>query len=154
MQPSANLIGFIKHVEGFSPRAYQDPPHNTRGLYAIGYGHQIQPNEQHLRTAVLTEAEATAFLLKDMSYVVAQTNKAITKPIPQGTFDALVDLGFNAGAGASIKTAEVWNNTGSAIDTAAHLALYNKANGQVNSNLVARRAKEASWILGTEKKNT
>ena len=36
---------YISSKEGFSGKAYLDPPKNTKNRYAIGYGHVIQPHE-------------------------------------------------------------------------------------------------------------
>jgi hypothetical protein len=39
--PVSIALGIIKNFEGFSARAYADPPGQTR-TYSIGYGHQIK----------------------------------------------------------------------------------------------------------------
>ncbi|MGZ3983427.1 MAG: lysozyme [Mucilaginibacter sp.] len=149
MQPSANFISFLANEEGFAPRAYLDPPGNTRGLHSIGYGHQIQPNEKQLLTAVLTQAQAQAMLQRDLGYYVGSVNANLTRPVTQSQFDALVDLAYNAGVGAAAKVIATWNATGSPADTVAHLQQYRLANGQINKNLVARRQHETNWFMNS-----
>lgn len=155
MQPSEQFIDFIKAEEGFSAHAYLDPHGNTRGLYSIGYGHQIQPNERHLITSIITKAQATAMLENDLKYRIAQTNRYFKRPATQGLFDAILDLNYNAGEVPAEHVATTWNTTGSKADTVAHLAQFHYetvAPGvhRINPDLVKRRAKEANWIDGVE----
>ena len=162
MQPSANLISFLKQTEGFRASAYLDPPRNTRGLHSIGYGHQIRLNEPQLLTKVLTQQEATLMLDADLRYYVDETNRALKRPVTQSQFDALVDVAYNAGVGAMQHVAATWNKNGNVADTVARLKLYIHANGVVNEDLVARRAHEANWfqfgvlmqIVSVQKKNS
>lgn len=154
MQPSANLVDFIKEAEGFMPHAYLDPKGNTRHLYSTGYGHQIQPNERPLITKILTKPEATLMLDSDLRQYVDATNKALKRPVTQGQFDALVDLAYNAGPGRMKPVAETWNSTGSIADTVKHLKEYHFETispnvHRINYDLVKRRAHEANWFEGT-----
>lgn len=152
MQPSQNLISYLKGVEGFRSRPYLDPPHNTSGLYSIGYGHQIRPNEKYLFNKALTEQEATVLLMSDLKDCVNQTNNAFKRTPSQGLFDAAVDLAFNAGPGAMRKVVNTWNTTGDSARTARHLLQYNKSKVAgillPNKNLTARRARAAGWFSG------
>jgi GH24 family phage-related lysozyme (muramidase) len=148
LAPSASLVAFITGDEGFRPTAYLDPPGNTKGKYSIGEGHQIQPNEQYLMKAVLTRADSNALKQKDLSYVAKSLNRLYTRMPNQGVYDGIFDVGFNAGTGAAAKVIKVWNATGDTAKTAAHAMLYVKANGRVNTNLVARRAHDAILITG------
>lgn len=165
MQPSANIIGYIARTEQFSPKAYLDPPHNTAGKYSIGYGHQIQPNERALLTATLTKAQAQSMLAKDLQYYASAVNASLKRPVPQDTFDALLDFAYNDGTGAEAKVVQTWNATGDSTQLVNHLKeyVYVHVNGQpvISQNLVARRGFEASLIQGlgfivaeAEKKST
>lgn len=158
MQPSASLIAFIKQKEGFAPRAYLDPPHNSRGLYSIGYGHQIQQNERALLTKVLTEPEASLMLNADLRYYVNSVNSSLRRPVTQQQFDALVDFAYNDGTGAEQKVVATWNTTGDSLQTVNHIKEYVYSGGAVNPDLVNRRQHEANWfqgiIAGVEKKSS
>jgi lysozyme len=155
MQASDKIKAFIKKQEGFMPRAYLDPPENSRGLYSIGYGHQIQPTEKPLRARVLSEQEASQMFDRDLQVYVNAVNASLKRNVNQSQFDALVDLAYNAGTSAAAKVINTWNTTGDSTRTINHLALYNKANGVVNPTLVKRRALEAGMFdslvtIGTE----
>lgn len=148
MQPSQSTIDYIAKAEGFSPHAYLDPPGNKTGQMSIGFGHQIQPNESHLKTAVWSYEQAYMQLKADVNNVVVQINPYFKRTPTQGVYDGILDLGYNAGPGAAIKVIGTWNATGSALQTAGHAQLYNKSGGSINPNLVARRAHDAALITG------
>jgi len=148
MGPSASLVSYITSTEAFAPRAYLDPPGNTKGRRSIGYGHQIQPSESYLLTATLTQAQAEAIKQKDLGAIASTINSYYTRTPPQGVYDGIFDVGFNAGPGNAKKVIEIWNKTGDTTQTAAHAMLYVKANGRRNAALVARRAHDAILISG------
>lgn len=148
MQPSQSLINYLTSTEGFMPRPYLDPKGNTMGKYSTGFGHQIQPNEQYLMTKVLSRADATALLQKDLAYYVAAVNASIKRPVTQAQFDALVDFAYNDGTGAEAKVISTWNTTGDSTQTVQHLQEYVYANGAINQNLIARRQYEANLFQG------
>ncbi len=131
------------------PKKYKDGFINKVQQYSIGYGHQIRPNESNLLTAVLTEAQATAMLIKDLKSYEAAVNNNAKIPLNQNQFDAMVSFAYNAGTGAASKVLNTWNTSkGDVAKTMAHLSQYHKwtVNGalQVNTTLVARRKRESA----------
>lgn len=150
MKASESLKAKIKVEEGFSAKPYKDGFINNVQQYSIGYGHQIRPNESHLKTATITRAQADLMLDKDLAVYEVAVNKT-KRPLSQNQFDALVSFAYNAGTGAVAKVLETWNATGSPQDTVARLKLYNKwtvkGQLQVHQGLVQRRLREATLFL-------
>ena len=84
-----------KKKEGFRSEAYQD----TEGNWTIGYGHKIKPEEEHLKTAKLSEEAASKLLESDMK---EHSDKFYEKEpwaanLPAQTKEALEDMAFNMG---------------------------------------------------------
>ena len=93
MKASANMHGVAKHTESCKLRAYPDP--KTGGKpWTWGWGStgpDIGPDK------VGTQAEADARFIDDVVKREAVANNAITVPVTQGQFDAIVDMVFNVG---------------------------------------------------------
>ena len=79
--------------EGFRNRAYKD----SGGLYTIGIGHLIKPDEKHLITATLSDTEVWKLFYKDIQNARNIVNQKIKVPITAGLYTALVSLAFNTG---------------------------------------------------------
>jgi GH24 family phage-related lysozyme (muramidase) len=128
----------VKGEESFSPTPYLDPPGNKDGRHSTGWGHQIRPNETYLMTKKLTRAEADVIFEKDAADVDTALNRQITRSLTQDQYDALFDLGYNAGTGSTAKVAATWNATGDSTMTAQHIKQFNKSkkNGQSTVNPV------------------
>jgi lysozyme len=89
-------IDFLIAREGFRNAAYKD----SKGLWTIGVGHLIQPNENYLLTKTLTNNEVLQLLKKDITKYEKAVNDSILFPLSQNKFDALVSLAFNIGVEA------------------------------------------------------
>lgn len=127
---------FIQEFEGFVPRARDD----GFGNLTTGYGHVVRNPADPLATRTLSRAEADALLARDLRVHERAVAKAITRPLAQHEFDALVSFSFNAGTGSLRSTglAEAVN-TG---DTAGvDRALFSRTLGS-NRGLLARRIGE------------
>lgn len=124
MQASQAIKDKRKKGEGLSLVAYLDPPHNTRGLYSIGYGHQIQPNERSLLTKKLTQAEANLMFDADCRIKENAVNASAKRPLTQNQFDALFEFAYNCGTGAMDHIAQIWNSTGDSTLVVAHIKAY------------------------------
>ena len=95
MQFSDNGLRFTAAWETFQPRPYfATREEQARGLYTWGYGHTGKRPPD-----VITRDQALALLRQDVQKVVYTLNKYVHPSINQAQFDALVDLGINAGTG-------------------------------------------------------
>jgi lysozyme len=153
MQISENGLKLIKKEEAFKPRKYLCPAKKP----TIGYGHVILPNEAHLHTATLTEAQANALLLQDVSKKYgAHVASRLTRDVTQNQFDALVSFCFNVGTGGFDKSSVLrLANAGSTSTEAICQAfgLWNKITNpktgakEIANGLTVRRAREAALYL-------
>lgn len=131
---SAAGLAALQTREGFSPTPYPD----HKG-YSIGFGHLIKPGENITQ---VTLQQATDLLANDVAWAEASVYGAITVPITQAQFDALVSFAYNVGAPAFERSTLARKiNTG---DTSAsqEFSRWVFASGQVNPALVQRRQGE------------
>lgn len=142
-------IDFLKDLEGFASKAYDD-----FGAPAIGYGHRIEYSEKHLLSESITEEKATEILLED----IAKAEKVINETViveKQHHFDALVCLVLNIGEAAftnsSVKRTldddsnTVPDNRYSSIEDAWRA--WHRSNNRPVKGLKNRRAKELNLFL-------
>lgn len=88
---------WLVRSEGVRRTMYRD----TRGLPTIGVGHLIQPGEEHLLTATLTDAQTDELLERDLDrFERAVSDTRTPVPLLQDQFDALVHFAFNVGVNA------------------------------------------------------
>ena len=137
---SENLLNKIQQFEGFRPLPYMDG-----GRYSIGYGHQIQPDEQYLMQGISTE-QGRDLLSKDLAKYEAAVDTLVTVPINQNQFDSLVDFAYNMGIGAlqGSTLLRLVNSNAPTSDIVAEFIKWNHANGTVVAGLTNRRAWEAN----------
>jgi lysozyme len=144
--------------EGFVAKAYKDGFVGGIQSYSIGYGHQIQPNEQNLRTATLTKAQGLALLQKDSKNVVDYINAHNKRTLNQGQFDAFFDYGYNAGVGAlQDNILSLWNS-GATVQAVANALQTTRTKSHNTSGvlvelsvLVKRRTQEAETFVNGHK---
>lgn len=136
-------LKLIKDFESLQLKAYRDPV----GIWTIGYG----STGAHVKPGmVITEAQAEALLLKDLSRFEARVDKAAPNAT-DNQFAAMVSLAFNVGLGDPVKgiqgflTSTVLRKhlAGDHMGAASAFAMWNKAGGQVSRGLTRRRAAEA-----------
>jgi len=91
MHVSEKGLNLIKQFEGLRLKAYKCPA----GVWTIGYGHtnNVRPDD------VITEAQATELLIRDVLDVEGVINRLVTKTLTQGQYDALCSFIFNVGSG-------------------------------------------------------
>lgn len=147
---SAEGIAFLSQREGRHSRAYLD----SAGLWTIGVGHLIKPDEEHLRTAELSDAEIDALLRQDVEIAERSVNANVQRRITQNQFDALVSFVFNVGAAAFAESTllKLLNDRAQPAAISAQFKRWNQAGGKVVSGLVKRRNLEAALFwkhLGT-----
>lgn len=140
MRLDSNGRKLIEQWEGRSNTAYLD----TGGVWTIGIGHAIKPNEQHLRTATLSDAEVDALFTADVAWAEEAVRDLFPGITRQSQFNALVSFVFNLGASqvASSTLRQVINAKGSAEDIRAQWMRWVNDNGQRVQGLVNRRAAE------------
>lgn len=133
MEPSLNLIAFVKTTEGCQLSAYRD----AEG-FSIGYGHfGVEEGD------ICTQAQADEWLQQDLSRVAEAVNRAVTRGLKQGQFDALCDFAYNVGVTA-LDQSKMLFYVNNYQDTWAmdHLMLYVYSAGRVVPALVERREAE------------
>ena len=130
------IIGF----EGKKNKAYKD----TRGLWTIGVGHLIKPDEQHLIETVLTDDEVHTLLKHDLSWCDEAIGSSVRVPLNQNQYDALYSLCFNIGGTNFAKSTVVKKINENDMQGAADAILnWNKPEVLVN-----RRKRERALFLG------
>ena len=140
---SEDCIDLITHFEGCELDAYLCPA----SVLTIGVGHTKDVKEGDR----ITEAQARALLLEDLSYFEDQVNAMVKIDLTQNQFDALVSWTFNLGSG-NLKSSTLLNriNYGPISDVPFQIQRWNRANGEVLAGLVKRRAAEAALWEGKD----
>ena len=133
-------LDLVKISEGLRLHAYPDPA--TGGdPWTIGYG---STGKDVYRGVVITEEQAEALLLKDLSRFEA----GVTKLAPMSTdnqFAALVSFAFNLEL-ENLKTSTLlrMHNAGDYKGAQKQFIRWNKANGKIMPGLTTRRQAEAT----------
>jgi lysozyme len=131
----------IEQFEGRKNLAYLD----GGGVWTIGIGH----TKGVCRGLTATNAQIDEWFAQDISMTVAGVNKAVTVPLTQNQFDALVSLAFNIGVDAFSKSTLVRKlNSGDNDGAAAQFLRWNQDNGKVVAGLTNRREAEADHFTG------
>lgn len=136
-----SYLDAIKGFEGYAPKAQWDYKQ-----YSSGYGTRAQPGDENIPADQLKGIYEQRF--QDEVGKAAASVDAFNPNLPPGVRAALTSLTYNAGPG--------WQQSGLGqavkagdYDKAREIFLqYNKAGGEVNPGLVARRQKEAAWFTG------
>lgn len=133
-------IDLIKSFEGCKLDAYKD----AVGVVTIGYG--------HTKTAQMgqriTQAQADELLRSDIATFESAVTAAVTVPINQNQFDALVCFAFNVGAGALRDSTLLKKlNAGDYQGAANEFLKWDKAGGKVLAGLTRRRKSERLLFL-------
>lgn len=145
MKISEQGLELIRHFEGCELTAYRC----AAGVWTIGYGH----TKTAVRDMTITQEEADALLLEEMTEYENYVNKNVTVPLEQYQFDALVSWTFNLGGGnLQASTMLKVLNREEYEGVPAQMARWNKAGGKVLEGLIRRR--EAEGLLFENKKWT
>jgi lysozyme len=145
----------FKDWEGLVTHVYLD----SGGAPTIGIGHLLTQSERTSGKIIIgdqvciyrdgfTEQQCWDLLDQDLDGAERAVNEAVTVPLNQNQFDALVSFTFNVGTGAFRgSTLLRLLNAGQYEEVPAQLRRWNKDNGHVVQGLVNRREKEiALWI--------
>lgn len=118
------------------------PYKDSVGVWTIGVGHTKAagpPDPQELRGLQVTYEEALSILKRDIRKYEADVNKALTIPVKQHEFDALVSFHYNTGA---IKKATLTKrlNAGDRDGAARGFLNWTRAGNNKNALLYRRTA--------------
>lgn len=128
-------LDLIKQFEGLRLKAYKCPA----GVWTIGYGHTKTAKPD----MVITKAEATKLLIKDLAWVEAAVNNHVTVYLNQSQYDALCSFTYNVGASALKKSTLVrLLNAGDYEGAERQFKRWNKAGGKTLKGLTRRREAE------------
>ena len=187
MKASPRCIEKIKSYEAYREYAYPDPESdlaratpNLRKRWGFARAGLLMttltPEQQKLSGAPwtvgygttkgvtpeskMTEAEASARLVKEVADFEHGVETACTVPPNQNEFDAMVSLAYNIGLGwlGSVKPKGAKDgfrqssvlkahNRGDKLAASRAFGLWNKSNGKVSAGLTRRRAGEGAWYL-------
>ena len=138
-------IDLICGFEGLRLKAYDDGV----GVWTIGFGTTIYPNGIRVKKGdTCTEAQAKAYMAYDLKKFESTVNSAVTVPLNQNQFDALVSLAYNIGTGAFSESTLVKKLNANNIRGAAdQFDVWVNAGGKRMQGLVNRRAKEKEVFL-------
>ena len=146
-QMTVSLFGvdLICGFEGKRLVAYDDGV----GVWTIGFGTTIYPNGIKVKKGdTCTEAQAKSYMAHDLKKFEQAVNGAVTIPLNQNQFDALVSLAYNIGTGAFNKSTLVKKlNAGDIRGAADQFDVWVNAGGKRMQGLVNRRAKEKEVFL-------
>lgn len=144
MKTSINGLNLIKKYEGCKLVAYKVV--STEKYYTIGYGHYGADVTRGMR---ITQAQADAYLVKDLAKFEAKVNKYQGKyNFNQNQFDALVSFAYNVGSIDGLTA----NGTRTIAQISSKFTAYNKSGGKVLSGLTKRRNAEKK-LFNTAIKN-
>lgn len=145
MHVSPSGIDLICNFEGKRLMAYDDGV----GVWTIGFGTTIYPNGIKVKKGdVCTEAQAKAYMAYDLKKFELAVNNAVTVPLNQNQFDALVSLAYNIGTNAFKNSTLVkMLNAGDIRGAANQFDVWIKAGSKRMQGLVNRRAKEKALFL-------
>jgi lysozyme len=152
-------VQLLRTLEGVESHAYRD----VAGLWTIGVGHLLTDEEQADQAVQcdgvavpygegLSDTQIDALLCQDVRRFEDALADAITVPLTQHQWDALVCWAYNCGVGAMRgSTLLRVLNAGDYDQVPAQLRRWNKAGGRVVRGLENRREREcALWTQGDD----
>ncbi|ATO57110.1 lysozyme [Bartonella sp. 1-1C] len=144
---SSEGLALIKQWEGLRLNAYKD----AIGVWTIGYGHTNSAGKPLVYEGMtITEKQAEKLLCKDLRQFENAVERAVTVPLTDEQFAALVSFCYNVGTTAfSNSTLLKKLNKGEYEAVPSELQKWTKAGGKRLHGLVHRRAAEAGlWAKG------
>ena len=129
-------LALIEQFEGFAPDWYNDPV----GVRTIGFG-WTGPLPAGA-TPPLSHADARRLLRETVEGYAGAVRDAVTVPLAQGQFDALVSFTYNLGPGALRRSTLLRRINAGDPDAAEEFGRWVFAGGRRLPGLVRRRAAE------------
>lgn len=149
---SANIIYYVKGIEGFAPNIYRDEV----GVRTLGYG--MTGGELNGISTPLSETAATAYLTNNFNRdyytpVYNILNHYNKKPL-QREMDAFVSFAYNLGVECfrNSTVLKAYLNGASSSQMRQEFAKYCHAGGVVSKGLVRRRDEEWKIFSGSSEK--
>lgn len=138
-------IDLIKRFETCKLEAYLCPA----GIPTIGWGHVGLTTNMPVKFGEkITQAWADKLLSNDLNDFCKAVSEAVTVPLTENQFSALVCLCYNIGAGAFKKSTLVKKlNKGDSVGASQEFLRWNKAGGKVLKGLTTRREAEKALFL-------
>jgi lysozyme len=133
-------IELIKSFEGLRLSPY----YCSGGVLTIGYGHtrDVRPGMR------ITKEQAEKLFMEDLERFERAVRGAVTVPIGNNMFAALVSFTYNVGESAFRKSTLLRRlNAGNFAAAANEFPRWNKSKGKVTEGLVRRRAAERALFL-------
>jgi lysozyme len=129
----------IKGFEGYSAAPSWDYKQNSSG-----YGTRAQPGDENIPPDQLKAVHEQRF--QDETGKAAASVDSFSPNLPSGVRAALTSLTYNAGPGWQQSGLGQAIKSGDLAKAQQLFLQYNKAGGEVNPGLAARRQKEAAWF--------
>lgn len=145
MKMNAEGLKLLKEFEGCRLEAYQDPV----GVWTIGYGLTAASGViKPYKGLKISQARAEELLIAALGPYEKAVSEAITAPVNENQFSAMVSLCYNIGP-KNFRDSSVRKlfNLGNTAGAAEMFKLWNKAGGKVLQGLVRRRAAERALFL-------
>lgn len=138
-------IQLITSFEDLRLKAYDDGV----GVWTIGYGTTIYPNGVAVKEGdSCTLEQAKSFFQHYLRRFQTAVNDAVSVPLSQNQFDALVSLAYNIGTNAFKTSTLVKYLNALAYNAAAdEFQKWNRGGGKVLKGLVRRREAERALFL-------
>ncbi len=154
-QINAAGLELVQHFEGLFLTAYKDPV----GIFTIGWGHTGLTHKDGTVYAgrKITREKAEALLARDLANFGKRVSEAVTVPLNDSQFAALVSFDFNTGGLFKLEpgTRKVLPSTllrilnaGDYAGAADQLLRWDKAGGKTLAGLTRRRKSERNLFLG------
>ena len=143
------IYQLLRKEEGINYTAVRDgSDKNGNPLFTIGIGHQIQPGEEYLMSAKVTEEEAIDLFQKDIKKIIADMNKNIKVPLNKNQQLALIDLRYRIGP-SYFNTSTLLKelNKGNYQKASEEFKNWRISDGKINNVLVARAERERVRFL-------
>lgn len=144
MKTTATGRALIEAREGVRLKAYRD----AVGIWTIGVGHTSAAGPPAVVAGLsITPAQAGDILAQDLAQFERAVEAAVTVPLADHEFDALVSLAFNIGADAFARSTLVRRlNAGDRAGAAEAFLMWANAGGK--PILLGRRKAERKQFLG------
>ncbi|WP_334069855.1 lysozyme [Acinetobacter colistiniresistens] len=138
-------LDLIASFEDTKLKAYDDGV----GVWTIGTGTTIYPNGIKVKKGdVCTLDQAKAYFAHDLNRFETAVNSAVTVPVSQNQFDALVSLTYNIGENAFKGSTLLKKlNARDYQGAADQFLVWNRGGGKVMKGLVRRRDAERALFL-------